>query len=80
MIYLVIMTVKLNFTYMLRADYCEQFELCIFLTCCFNFYVAVVGLIAVCVPFFGGLLGFFGGLAFTSTSYIVRIFDIIYCY
>ncbi|KAK7401487.1 hypothetical protein VNO78_13013 [Psophocarpus tetragonolobus] len=33
--------------------------------------VCVVGLIAMCIPFFGGLLGFFGGLAFTSTSYII---------
>ncbi|RYR55812.1 hypothetical protein Ahy_A05g021686 [Arachis hypogaea] len=31
----------------------------------------LVGFIALCVPFFGGLLGFFGGLAFTSTSYII---------
>ncbi|KAK7322371.1 hypothetical protein VNO77_25750 [Canavalia gladiata] len=34
-------------------------------------YVCVVGLVAMCIPFFGGLLGFFGGLAFTSTSYII---------
>ncbi|RDX77876.1 Lysine histidine transporter-like 5, partial [Mucuna pruriens] len=32
---------------------------------------SVVGLIGMCIPFFGGLLGFFGGLAFTSTSYII---------
>ncbi|XP_020208936.2 lysine histidine transporter-like 5 [Cajanus cajan] len=36
-----------------------------------SIYVCVVGLIGMCIPFFGGLLGFFGGLAFTSTSYII---------
>ncbi|XP_057761163.1 lysine histidine transporter-like 5 [Arachis stenosperma] len=36
-----------------------------------SLFVALVGFIALCVPFFGGLLGFFGGLAFTSTSYII---------
>ncbi|CAN8235519.1 unnamed protein product [Cochlearia groenlandica] len=34
-------------------------------------YVALVCLIAVCIPFFGGLLGFFGGLVFSSTSYFL---------
>ncbi|CAH9145070.1 unnamed protein product, partial [Cuscuta epithymum] len=34
-------------------------------------YVAFVGLVAVCVPFFGGLLGFFGGLVFSATSYFM---------
>ncbi|XP_061339704.1 lysine histidine transporter-like 5 [Gastrolobium bilobum] len=36
-----------------------------------SLYVAVVGFVAICIPFFGGLLGFFGGLAFASTSYII---------
>ncbi|KAJ7949746.1 lysine histidine transporter 1 [Quillaja saponaria] len=34
-------------------------------------YVALSGFIAMCVPFFGGLLGFFGGLVFSSTSYFL---------
>ncbi|KAG2253922.1 hypothetical protein Bca52824_084058 [Brassica carinata] len=34
-------------------------------------YVAIVCLIAICIPFFGGLLGFFGGLVFSSTSYFI---------
>ncbi|XP_010521102.1 PREDICTED: lysine histidine transporter-like 5 [Tarenaya hassleriana] len=34
-------------------------------------YVALVCFVAVCVPFFGGLLGFFGGLVFTSISYFM---------
>ncbi|XP_019432090.1 PREDICTED: lysine histidine transporter-like 5 [Lupinus angustifolius] len=34
-------------------------------------YVVIVGFVAICIPFFGGLLGFFGGLAFASTSYII---------
>ncbi|PNX96464.1 lysine/histidine transporter 1-like protein, partial [Trifolium pratense] len=36
-----------------------------------SIYVAVVGFLAVTFPFFGGLLGFFGGLAFSATSYII---------
>ncbi|XP_058775197.1 lysine histidine transporter-like 5 [Vicia villosa] len=36
-----------------------------------SIYVAMVGLVAIIFPFFGGLLGFFGGLAFTATSYII---------
>ncbi|CAN6587476.1 unnamed protein product [Malus baccata var. baccata] len=32
-------------------------------------YVLVAGFIAMCIPFFGGLLGLFGGLVFSSTSY-----------
>ncbi|CAJ1958487.1 unnamed protein product [Sphenostylis stenocarpa] len=36
-----------------------------------SLYVCVVGIIGMCIPFFGGLLGFFGGIAFTSTSYII---------
>ncbi|XP_050885379.1 lysine histidine transporter-like 5 [Lathyrus oleraceus] len=36
-----------------------------------SIYVALVGLVAVSFPFFGGLLGFFGGLAFAATSYII---------
>ena len=43
----------------------------------FHFFVAAVGFVALCVPFFGGLLGFFGGLAFTSTSYIVSLSNVI---
>ncbi|XP_041008634.1 lysine histidine transporter-like 5 [Juglans microcarpa x Juglans regia] len=34
-------------------------------------YVALAGFIAMCVPFFGGLLGFFGGLVFASTSFFL---------
>uniref|UniRef100_A0A2C9U3S0 Amino acid transporter transmembrane domain-containing protein n=2 Tax=Manihot esculenta TaxID=3983 RepID=A0A2C9U3S0_MANES len=34
-------------------------------------YVAFVGIVGICVPFFGGLLGFFGGLVFASTSYFI---------
>ncbi|XP_019093333.1 PREDICTED: lysine histidine transporter-like 5 [Camelina sativa] len=34
-------------------------------------YVALICLVAVCIPFFGGLLGFFGGLVFSSTSYFL---------
>ncbi|WJX36402.1 hypothetical protein P8452_24283 [Trifolium repens] len=36
-----------------------------------SIYVAAVGFLAVTFPFFGGLLGFFGGLAFSATSYII---------
>ncbi|KAH1113207.1 hypothetical protein GLYMA_04G255200v4 [Glycine max] len=36
-----------------------------------SIFVCVVGIIGMCIPFFGGLLGFFGGLAFTSTSYMI---------
>ncbi|KAB2628647.1 lysine histidine transporter-like 5 [Pyrus ussuriensis x Pyrus communis] len=32
-------------------------------------YVLTAGFIAMCIPFFGGLLGLFGGLVFSSTSY-----------
>ncbi|KAK9756344.1 hypothetical protein RND81_01G090500 [Saponaria officinalis] len=34
-------------------------------------YVALTAIVGICVPFFGGLLGFFGGLAFASTSYFL---------
>ncbi|CAN8291261.1 unnamed protein product [Cochlearia groenlandica] len=34
-----------------------------------SIYVAFTMLIAICVPFFGGLLGFFGGFAFAPTTY-----------
>lgn len=27
--------------------------------------------VAICIPFFGGLLGFFGGFAFAPTTYYV---------
>lgn len=29
--------------------------------------------IGICIPFFGGLLGFFGGFAFAPTTYYVSI-------
>lgn len=28
--------------------------------------------VGICFPFFGGLLGFFGGFAFAPTTYFVR--------
>ncbi|WCJ38685.1 Transmembrane amino acid transporter family protein [Euphorbia peplus] len=34
-----------------------------------SIYVAFTMLVAICVPFFGGLLGFFGGFAFAPTTY-----------
>ncbi|PKA55496.1 Lysine histidine transporter 2 [Apostasia shenzhenica] len=34
-------------------------------------YVAVTMIAAICVPFFGGLLGFFGGFAFAPTTYFL---------
>ncbi|XP_068647601.1 lysine histidine transporter 2-like [Aristolochia californica] len=34
-------------------------------------YVLLTALIAICIPFFGGLLGFFGGLVFAPTSYFI---------
>ncbi|CAL1397919.1 unnamed protein product [Linum trigynum] len=34
-------------------------------------YVALTALVAMCIPFFGGLMGFFGGLVFASTSYFL---------
>ncbi|KAF7836445.1 lysine histidine transporter-like 5 [Senna tora] len=34
-------------------------------------FVVVIGIVAIIIPFFGGLLGFFGGLAFVSTAYIL---------
>ncbi|KAH7568301.1 hypothetical protein JRO89_XS07G0273500 [Xanthoceras sorbifolium] len=34
-------------------------------------YVALTAIIGICIPFFGGLLGFFGGLVFSSTSYFI---------
>ncbi|XP_027348463.1 lysine histidine transporter-like 5 [Abrus precatorius] len=36
-----------------------------------SLYVCLTGLVAMCIPFFGGLLGFFGGLAYSSTSYTI---------
>lgn len=39
---------------------------------CFYFWVAAFTmLVGIAVPFFGGLLGFFGGLAFAPTTYFV---------
>ncbi|KAJ6843068.1 lysine histidine transporter 2-like [Iris pallida] len=32
-------------------------------------YVALTMIVAICIPFFGGLLGFFGGFAFAPTTY-----------
>ncbi|KAK4492088.1 hypothetical protein RD792_002885 [Penstemon davidsonii] len=34
-------------------------------------YVAMTGAVGIAVPFFGGLLGFFGGLSFATTSYLI---------
>ncbi|KAM7476874.1 hypothetical protein LguiB_024117 [Lonicera macranthoides] len=34
-------------------------------------YVVITAFIGIYIPFFGGLLGFFGGLAFSSTSYFL---------
>ncbi|XP_020253391.1 lysine histidine transporter-like 2 isoform X2 [Asparagus officinalis] len=34
-------------------------------------YVALTMSIAICIPFFGGLLGFFGGFAFAPTTYFL---------
>ncbi|KAL0705314.1 hypothetical protein Bca4012_071739 [Brassica carinata] len=36
-----------------------------------SLYVAFTMFIAICIPFFGGLLGFFGGFAFAPTTYYV---------
>ncbi|CAN1794402.1 Lysine histidine transporter-like 5 [Linum perenne] len=36
-----------------------------------SLYVALTALIGICIPFFGGLLGFFGGLVFASTSFFL---------
>ncbi|KAK2399763.1 lysine histidine transporter [Trifolium repens] len=36
-----------------------------------NVYVAFTVLIAITFPFFGGLLGFFGGFAFAPTTYFL---------
>ncbi|GAB2221328.1 hypothetical protein Droror1_Dr00012503 [Drosera rotundifolia] len=37
--------------------------------CTRTFYVALTMFIAISIPFFGGLLGFFGGFAFAPTTY-----------
>ncbi|XP_010531645.1 PREDICTED: lysine histidine transporter 2-like [Tarenaya hassleriana] len=34
-----------------------------------NVYVAFTMFVGICIPFFGGLLGFFGGFAFAPTTY-----------
>ncbi|KAL0800139.1 hypothetical protein Bca101_055314 [Brassica carinata] len=34
-----------------------------------SLYVAFTMFVAICIPFFGGLLGFFGGFAFAPTTY-----------
>ncbi|KAI7746426.1 hypothetical protein M8C21_033656 [Ambrosia artemisiifolia] len=36
-----------------------------------NIYVAFTMIVGICVPFFGGLLGFFGGFAFAPTTYFL---------
>lgn len=36
-----------------------------------NVYVGLTMLVGICVPFFGGLLGFFGGFAFAPTTYFL---------
>ncbi|XP_002509567.2 lysine histidine transporter 1 [Ricinus communis] len=36
-----------------------------------NIYVAFTMFVAICFPFFGGLLGFFGGFAFAPTTYFL---------
>ncbi|PRQ20722.1 putative amino acid transporter, transmembrane domain-containing protein [Rosa chinensis] len=36
-----------------------------------SLYVAAAGFVAMCIPFFGGLLGLFGGLVFASTSFFM---------
>ncbi|KAJ8768050.1 hypothetical protein K2173_020990 [Erythroxylum novogranatense] len=36
-----------------------------------NLYVAATMFVAICFPFFGGLLGFFGGFAFAPTTYFL---------
>ncbi|KAJ9562487.1 hypothetical protein OSB04_007647 [Centaurea solstitialis] len=36
-----------------------------------NLYVALTMFIGICFPFFGGLLGFFGGFAFAPTTYFL---------
>ncbi|KAM0058308.1 putative amino acid transporter, transmembrane domain-containing protein [Helianthus debilis subsp. tardiflorus] len=36
-----------------------------------NVYVAFTMFVGICFPFFGGLLGFFGGLAFAPTTYFL---------
>ncbi|KAG6588916.1 Lysine histidine transporter 1, partial [Cucurbita argyrosperma subsp. sororia] len=36
-----------------------------------NIYVAITMFIGICFPFFGGLLGFFGGFAFAPTTYFL---------
>lgn len=36
-----------------------------------NTYVAFTMFVAICFPFFGGLLGFFGGFAFAPTTYFL---------
>ncbi|KAJ6754398.1 LYSINE HISTIDINE TRANSPORTER-LIKE 3-RELATED [Salix purpurea] len=36
-----------------------------------NLYVAATMFVGICFPFFGGLLGFFGGFAFAPTTYFV---------
>ncbi|MFS7980254.1 putative amino acid transporter, transmembrane domain-containing protein [Helianthus anomalus] len=36
-----------------------------------NLYDAFTMMFGICVPFFGGLLGFFGGFAFAPTTYFI---------
>lgn len=41
------------------------------LGCICLLFTALTMFIAICFPFFGGLLGFFGGFAFAPTTYFV---------
>lgn len=36
-----------------------------------SFYVGFTMLVGICIPFFGGLVGFFGGFAYAPTSYFL---------
>lgn len=43
-----------------------------------NVVAALTMFIAIAIPFFGGLLGFFGGFALAPTSYYVSKNSLIY--
>ncbi|CAI0457446.1 unnamed protein product [Linum tenue] len=51
---------KLNFTPSWMLRFCVR-----------NFYVAMTMFVGITFPFFGGLLGFFGGFAFAPTTYFL---------
>ena len=42
----------------------------------FFFFAAFTCFVAICIPFFGDLLGFFGGFAFAPTTYFVSSIDL----